>query len=82
MTNADKAVTRKTYSMVRERGRVRQVVVAIHPTWLSLRLAGTRKTFVLDVEGAYQYAAKLEAQRVRLEKVQARVAASKAKGGR
>lgn len=65
MTPADKAVTRRSYS----RYRGREIVVTINPTWLSFRLAGTRTSFLLDIEAGYQLACKLEAARARAEKL-------------
>lgn len=78
MTKADKPVTRESYS----RYRGREVIVTIHPTWLSLRLKGTRKSFALDIEAAYQRAAYLEAESKRLEKRAAKKAATKGTRGK
>lgn len=64
MTKADKPVTRESYSRIRGR----EVIVTVHPTWLALRLKGTRKVFSLDIEAAYCRAAKLEAERALYEK--------------
>lgn len=73
MTQALKATTRLTLS----RYRSKEIAVTIHPTWLSFRLKGTHKSFLLDVEAGYQLAAKLEANRVRAQKVKARAERAK-----
>jgi hypothetical protein len=72
VTKADKPTTRISYSTIREQGRTREIVVTIHPTWLGLRLKGTRKVFQLDISAAYQRAAWAEAERLRAEKKAAR----------
>ena len=72
MTTADKSVTRRTYSRARSAGKSRDIIVSINPTWLSFRLAGTRKVYLLDVEAAYVLAAKLEANRARAERLKER----------
>lgn len=71
MTRSDKPVTRLTYSMFRGR----EIAVTIHPTWLTLRRKGTRKTFALDIEAAWSLAVKAEVEAARREK-----AAAKKKG--
>ena len=78
MTKADKPVTRISYTRVREQGRTREVVVTIHPTWLGLRLKGTRKVFQLDIGAAYQRAAMMEADKIRAEKKAIKLAKKKA----
>ena len=64
MTKADKPTTRLTYSMYRGR----EIAVTIHPTWLGLRLKGTRKVLQMDVEAAYQRACMAEADKLRAER--------------
>jgi hypothetical protein len=81
MTKADKPVSRESYSIVRERGKLREVVVTIHPTWIGLRLKGTRKVFQLDINAAYNRAAWAEAEKARAEKKAAK-ALKKKLGGR
>ncbi len=70
MTKADKPTTRESYSRVRGR----EIIVTIHPTWLGLRLKGTRKVFQMDIEAAYYRAALAEADRIRAEKKAAKAA--------
>ncbi len=72
MTTASKPVTRRSFSRIRSAGKTRDIVVTIHPTWLSFRLAGGRRTLLLDIEAAFVVAAKQEAARERAEKLKAR----------
>lgn len=64
MTRADKPVTRLTYA----RYRGVEIVVTLQRTSIALRLKGTRKTFLLDVEAAYCRAAHAEAMRAVAER--------------
>lgn len=77
MTKADKPTIRQSYSTVRGR----EIIVTVHPTWLAFRLKGTRKVFQLDIEGAYQRAALLEAEKLRAEKRKAKAEKRKTKKG-
>lgn len=79
MIRVNKPVSRISHSMIREQGKTREVVVTINGTYLSFRLLGTRKKFTMDISGAYQRAAMLEAEKVRAEKRAAKKAA-KGKG--
>lgn len=72
MTKADKPTTRLTYSTYRGR----EIAVTIHPTWIALRLKGTRQVLQMDVLAAYQRACMAEADRKRAER-KAKKAASK-----
>ena len=77
MTRSDKPVTRLSYSTYQGR----EIVVSIHPSWLSLRLKGTRCTFTLDILAAYQLAARAAAEAARREKRELKLAAkTKTKG--
>jgi len=71
-------LTFETADTIRERGKLREVVVEAHPGYAVIRLKNTRKRFELSWGGMYQIAAKLEADNVRREKA----AAKKAKGRR
>jgi len=64
VTRADKPTTRLSYSTYRGR----QIAVTIHPTWIALRLKGTRQILQMDILAAYQRAALAEADRMRAEK--------------
>ena len=64
MTRADKPTTRLTYSTYRGR----EIAVTIHPTWIGLRLKGTRQTLQMDVLAAYQRACMAEADKLRAER--------------
>lgn len=69
VTQAIKPTTRLSLSNHRERGKSRQIVVTIHPTWLAFRLYKSKRVLQLDIEAAYQYAARLKAQKDRAEKL-------------
>ena len=68
MTSATKPTIRESFASYRGR----PIIVTIERSWIGLRLKGTRQTFMLDVEAAYQRAAMLEANRARAEKIAAR----------
>jgi hypothetical protein len=55
-------------TMVREKGKLRPVVVSPFPAYLQLRLKGCKRTLNLDYEFLYQTACKLEAARLRAER--------------
>lgn len=82
MTRADKPVKRISYATVRDRGKMRQVVVTIHPTWIELRLLGTQRKFTLDIGALFDRAAMQEALRLVAEKKKAKADAKKLKRSR
>lgn len=57
MTRSDKPVTRVTYAT--HQGR--EIVATIHKSYLQLRLKGTKQMATLDIEAAYEFALKAEA---------------------
>lgn len=64
MTRTDKPTTRLSYSSYRGR----DIAVTVHRTWIEFRLKGTRQKLSLDILGAYQRAALLEADKLRAER--------------
>lgn len=54
-------------------------MVTIHPTWLAFRLYKSKRVLQLDIEAAYQYAAKLQALKDRAERAKELAEAMKAK---
>lgn len=64
MTRADHPVTRLSYASYRGRN----IVVTLHPTWMGLRLARTRREFQLDYGAAWSLANKLEVRAALEEK--------------
>jgi hypothetical protein len=60
MTRADRPVTRLSYASYRGR----QIVVTLHPTWMGLRLMGTRTTYQLEYGAAWSLAGKLKAREI------------------
>lgn len=64
MTDLKRPVKRKTYGVVHEAGKPRQIIVIlIPPQTLGFRAAGCRRIYTLTVEGCYKMApwAKVEA---------------------
>ena len=78
MTEAIKPVRRKTFASYRGR----QVIVSIHPTWVGVRLAGTRKEYQVDAVALFHFGARLEADKRRNEKIAQKKALAKLKGER
>ena len=69
MTNLDKPVTRKSHVIVRDRGKVRQLVVTINPNGtLGLRPLGTRKAEIITLDSCYSLAVKQRVAKERAEK--------------
>jgi hypothetical protein len=64
MTPAIKPVIRESFASYRGK----PIIVTIERSWIGLRLKGTRKTFQLDVEAAYQRACKIEALHMLIQK--------------
>jgi hypothetical protein len=71
MTSLSQRRTRlvfETSSMVRERGKWREVIIEAHPGYAVLRLKGLRKSFTLDYSAFYSLAVKAEVAAKRAEK--------------
>jgi 3-methyladenine DNA glycosylase Tag len=80
MTALDKRKTRLVFTtcdVVRDRGRLRSVVIDAQPYMAMVRLAGTRTSFPISWAAVYHAAARLQAQQVRAAKQAARKGASK-----
>lgn len=58
----------ETADVVRERGRLREVVIEATPHVALVRLKGTRTVFPISYAAIYHAAAKLEAAKVQAEK--------------
>lgn len=70
MTPLDKPVSRKSYTVVRDRGKVRELVVTLYPNGtLGLRPLKTRQEEVLTLESCYSLAVKQRVARERAEKL-------------
>lgn len=63
---------RESNSITREAGRIRVLALALEPEAILLRPKGTRQTLRLPIGIAYQLAARLEADRRRRERAEAR----------
>lgn len=63
-----------TESVIRDRGRYRQVVIEAQPTFAVIRLHGTRKGYTLTWEAIHDIAAKLEVEQLRRMKAAAKKA--------
>jgi hypothetical protein len=75
MTALDKRKTRLVFTTcdaVRDRGRLRSVVIDAQPYIANVRLAGTRTTFSISWAAVYHAAARLQAQQNRAAKAAAR----------
>ncbi len=68
----------ETEGEVRDRGKMRQVVLECEGTFARVRLKGTQSRFPITYRAIYEYAAKCAADQVRREKAAAK-AASKIK---
>jgi hypothetical protein len=71
-------LTFQTSDVIREKGKLRAVIVEAHPGYCSVRLAGLRSSFSISYGGIYQFAAKCAAS----ELLAAKKAAKKQRGGR
>lgn len=71
-TRADKPTTRETYAMVRDRGRMRSVLITITGMGLELRLKGLRSRETVDAGWLYQHAVKTRVFSERAERAKAR----------
>lgn len=83
MTSLDKRKTKLTFQtcdVVRERGRLREVVIQAEPYYARVRLAGTRTTFEISYAAIYQAAARIAAERKRAEKKKTREEKKRTKG--
>ena len=66
-----------TESIVRSRGKIRQVVIEAHRTYAIVRLSGMRHRYSVTWEAVHDFAARLEANRVAEERKAKRKAAKK-----
>lgn len=79
MTKTIKPTKRETLSSVRLKNKLRSIVIELHPTWVVVRLKGTRRScYSITYDGIFMAAAKLEARRQAEEK---RASRSRRKGG-
>lgn len=75
MTDLNKPVKRKTNTMIRDRGRLRQIMITIYPNGtIGLRPMGTRQEEVLTMESCYSLAVKQRVAKERIEKLAAKKA--------
>ena len=70
-----KTVTRRTGAMIRDGGKLRNIVVKLHPGFIEVRMERSKHTYSLSYTDIYQRAADKAAQRLMAE----RKAAAKAK---
>lgn len=74
MTPSTKPTTRLSSAYVRERGRLRQLVVTVHGSLLELRPKGMRCRETLDLAGLYVHAIRSRLAREKFERQKARKA--------
>lgn len=82
MTKLEKRKSRlvfQTTDIVRERGRLREVVIEAHQGYAEVRLAGMRTSFPISYAQIYQTAARLQVERERAEKRAEKKAAKRAR---
>lgn len=71
MTSLGKRKSRlifRTCDVVRERGRLREVVIECQTHSCNIRLAGMRTSFALSYGEIYHFAARRQAEKLRAEK--------------
>jgi hypothetical protein len=78
-TACTKPVARLTSVALRDGGKRRLLVVTLHSTFLELRLQGTRRTEIVDLEASYFGAVKARVFSERMAKAKARAAKVKAR---
>lgn len=79
MTKSTKPVVRETLSSVRERGKLRPLVIQIHATYVSIRGKGCRSAYVVTMDQIYNLGARNAAEAARREKMEAKRAKGRAK---
>lgn len=75
MTSLDKRKTRlifTTCDTVRERGKLREVVIQAEPYFALVRLAGTRTSYPISYAAIFHAAARIKAEQERAEKTKAK----------
>ena len=75
MSNLGKRKTRLVFTTcdtVRERGKLREVVIEAQPYYCIVRLAGMRTSFEISYATIYQTAARVAAERARAAKKKGR----------
>lgn len=72
MTDLKKPIHRTSTARRRERGQDRRIIASmLPPAFVGFRLAGTRQTFLLDIEVAYELALKQQSRDI--ERLAARI---------
>ncbi|MDD5457852.1 MAG: hypothetical protein PHF37_00440 [Phycisphaerae bacterium] len=65
-----KAVSRESNGLVREAGKVRQIIIILEPpNLIGLRAKGCRKVYYLPADACYSTAVKAEMAAIKREKV-------------
>jgi hypothetical protein len=65
-------VVRESSVMIRDGGKPRELIVALHPEFITLRLKGTRREEIVHLESAFFGAVKARVFRDRMDKAKAR----------
>ena len=74
MTTTTKPVRRETFASVRERGRIRPLVIELNTTYLRVRLKGSRRFYTVTYDQVWGLGARNAAEERRREKAAARKA--------
>jgi len=82
MTTTSKPIKRETLSSVRERGKVRPIVIELRPTYIYIRLKGTRKSFTATYDQLWTLGARNAAEALRRERAEKRVERKRLENGR
>jgi len=81
MTDLTKVVRRRTGETVRDAGKLRRVVVTLHPgDLIGFRLEGNRTTEYLSVGAGHALALRMRVQAERADKARAKKARASLKG--
>jgi hypothetical protein len=72
MTNTSNPVRRETLSSVRERGKLRPIVIELRSTYARLRLKGTRRTVTVTYDQLWTLGNRNAADERRRERLAAR----------
>ena len=77
MTRTDKPVRRETFSSVRERGKLRPIIVELASTYVRCRLKGMRGSYTISYDQLYSLGAKNAAEAKRRERAEAKTQRNK-----
>ena len=74
-------VSRETASLVRDRGKLKPVMIELHPGYMALRPKGRRMRFTLAYDSAYRIAVAAQVEAERRERREKRMKKRKGQNG-